>query len=179
MARLHAHASFDCNGELIISVDVFFSTETVFDDVFVVGFAGVHGSDEEAAIRIVHDSEWLGIYRNTDAGARESVDEASNTLTLDPGEQATLGFTVTTSADSPASLSEKVTYTMEIPDAESGTGGGNGGNGDSGSGGSGGDAGGNLVQGAAVVVTPGQVTAVAPAMGTAQMQAVLVTVVPT
>ncbi len=36
-----------------------------------------------------------------------------------------------------------------------------------------------LVQGAAVVVTPGQVTAVAPAMGTAQMQAVLVTVVPT
>ncbi|EMA11757.1 hypothetical protein [Haloarcula marismortui] len=137
------YASFDSNGELVISVDVFSSTETVFDDVFVVGFAGVTGSDEAATIQIEHDSEWLDIYKNTDSGARESVDEASNTLTLDPGEQATLGFTVTTSADSPSSLSEKVTYTMEIPDAESGTGGGNGGNGDSGSGGSGGDAGGN------------------------------------
>ncbi|MDQ2070912.1 ATP synthase subunit I [Haloarcula sp. NS06] len=138
------YASFDSNGELVISVDVFSSTETVFDDVFVVGFAGVNGSDEAATIRIKHQSEWLGIYRNTDAGTRKSVDEASNTLRLDPGEQATLGFAVTTDADSPASLSETLTYTMEIPDSESSTGGsgaggsgggsvGGGGSGDSGS----------------------------------------------
>ena len=131
------YASFDGNDELVISVDVISTTKTVFDDVFVVGFAGVTGGDEAATIRIVHDSEWLDIYRNTDAGARKSVDEASNTLTLDPGEQATLGFAVTTDANSPSSLSETLTYTMEIPDAESGTGGGGG----DGGGGSGGDSG--------------------------------------
>jgi len=118
------YASFDSSGELVISVDVVPSTKTVFDDVFVVGFAGVTGSDEAATIQIKHDSEWLDIYRNADAGIRESVDGASNTLTLEPGEQATLGFAVTTDANSPASLSETVTYTMEIPDAESSTGGG-------------------------------------------------------
>ncbi|KAA9399214.1 hypothetical protein Har1130_13520 [Haloarcula sp. CBA1130] len=121
------YASFDSNGELVISIDVISSTKTIFDDVFVVGFSGVTGSDEAATLRIEHDSEWLDIYRNTDAGSRESVDEASNTLTLDPGEQATLGFTVTTDANSPPSLSETVTYTMEVPDGESTTGGGSGG----------------------------------------------------
>jgi len=128
------YASFDSNGELVISVDVISSTKTVFDDVFVVGFAGVTGSDEAATIQIKHDSEWLDIYRSVDSDTRESVDEASNTLTLDPGEQATLGFTVTTAADSPSFLSETVTYTMEIPDAKSSAGGGGGG-------GSGGDSG--------------------------------------
>ena len=87
-----------------------------------------------ATIQIEHDSEWLGIYRSTGAGARESVDGASNTLTLDTGEQATLGFTVTIDADSPSSLSETLTYIMEIPDAESEAGG---------SSGRGGNAGGN------------------------------------
>ena len=130
------YASFDSNGELVISVDVISSTKTVFDDVFVVGFAGVTGSDEAARIQIKHDSEWLDIYRNVDSDTRESVDEASNTLTLDPGEQATLGFTVTTAADSPSSLSETVTYTMEIPDAKSSAGGGGGGGSGGGGGGS-------------------------------------------
>jgi len=137
------YASFDSNGELVVSVDVISSTKTVFGDVFVVGFAGVTGSDEAATIQIKHDSEWLDIYRNVDSDTRESVDEASNTLTLDPGEQATLGFTVTTAADSPSSLSETVTYTMEIPDAKSSAGGGGDGGGGGGSvgGGSGGDSG--------------------------------------
>jgi len=117
------YASFDSNGELVVSVDVFPSTETEFDDVFIVGFDGVRGSDEAATIQIEHDSEWLDIYENSETGARESVDEASNTLTLDPGEQATLGFAVTTAAGSPSSLSETVTYTMEIPDGRSRTGG--------------------------------------------------------
>jgi hypothetical protein len=134
------YASFDSNGELVVSVDVFSDTKTVFDDVFVVGFGGVTGSDEAATIRIEHDSEWLDIYENSETGARESVDEGSNTLTLDPGEQATLGFAVTTAAGSPSSLSETVTYTMEIPDAESSTGEGGGG-GSSVGGGSGGDGG--------------------------------------
>jgi len=133
------YASFDSNGDLVVSVDVFPSTKTAFDDVFVVGFGGVTGSNKAATIRIEHDSEWLDIYRISDTGARESVDEASNTLRLDPGEQATLGFTVTAAADSPSSLSETVTYTMEIPDAESNTGGG--GSGGGGSGGSGGGSG--------------------------------------
>ncbi|EMA21322.1 hypothetical protein [Haloarcula argentinensis] len=131
------YASFDSSGELVISVDVFSGTETVFDDVFVVSFAGVNGTDEAATIQIEHESEWLDIYRNTDTGTRQSVDEVSNTLTLAPGEQATLGFTVATDADSPSSLSETVTYTMEVPDAESGTdtGGNNGDDTDTGSGG--------------------------------------------
>src|SRR6056297_2838998 len=46
------YASFDSNGELVVSVDVFPSTETEFDDVFVVGFGGVTGSDKAATIRI-------------------------------------------------------------------------------------------------------------------------------
>ncbi|AAV44312.1 hypothetical protein BDK61_4305 [Haloarcula quadrata] len=132
------YASFDSNGELRLSVDVISGTKAVFDNVFVVGFGGVTGSDEPATIRIEHDSVWLDIYRSTDTGARESVDEANNTLTLDPDEQATLGFAVTTTADSPASLSETVTYTMEIPDAEPSTGGGGGGGGGGGSVGGGG-----------------------------------------
>lgn len=117
------YASFDSNGELVVSVDVFSGTRTVFDNVLLVGFGGVTGSDEAATIQIEHDSEWLDIYNSSDTGARESVDEANNTLTLDPGEQATLGFAVTTAADSPSSLSETVTYTMEIPDVASSTGG--------------------------------------------------------
>ncbi|WP_049919877.1 TafF family fimbrial protein [Haloarcula vallismortis] len=132
------YASFDSNDELVISVDVVSSTKTIFDDVFVVGFSGVTGSDEAATLRLEHDSEWLDIYKNTDAGTRESVDETGNTMTLEPGEQATLGFAVTTDADSPSSLSETVTYRMEVPDAESSTGGSGGG----GSGGDGGSAGG-------------------------------------
>ena len=40
------YVSFDSNGELVTSVEVFSSTETVFDDVFVVGFVGVNGSDD-------------------------------------------------------------------------------------------------------------------------------------
>jgi len=134
------YASFDSNGELVIAVDVVSSTKTTFDDVFVVGFSSVTGSDEAATLRLEHDSEWLDIYRNTDAGTRESVDEAGNTMMLEPGEQATLGFAVTTDADSPASLSETVTYRMEIPDTESSTGGGGSG---AGGGGSGGSSGGN------------------------------------
>jgi len=136
------YASFDNNGELVVSVDVFSSTRTVFDNVFVVGFGGVTGSDEAATIRIEHDSEWLDIYVNSETGARESVDEATNTLTLDPGEQATLGFAVTAARNSPSSLSETVTYTMEIPDAESSTGGGGSGGGSVGGGSGGGSVGG-------------------------------------
>lgn len=136
------YASFDSNGELVISVDVVSSTETIFDDVFVVGFSGVTGSDEAATLRLEHDSEWLDIYRNTDAGTRESVDKAGNTMTLEPGEQATLGFAVTTDANSPGSLSETVTYMMEVPDAESSTGGGGSGGGSGSSGGSSGGSGG-------------------------------------
>jgi hypothetical protein len=128
------YASFDSNGELVVSVDVYPGTKTVFDNVFVVGFDGVTGSDEAATIQIEHDSEWLDIYKISDTGARESVDEANNTLTLDPVEQATLGFAVTTAADSPSSLSETVTYTMEVPDAEPSTGGGDSGGTDGGDG---------------------------------------------
>ena len=69
--------------ELVVSVDVFSGTKTLFDDVLVVGFGGVTGSDEAATIQIEHDSEWLDIYRISDDGARESVDKAINTLTLD------------------------------------------------------------------------------------------------
>ncbi|MFB6223759.1 MAG: hypothetical protein ABEH86_08845, partial [Haloarcula sp.] len=127
------YADFGSNGELVISVDVISGTQTKFDDVFVVSFEGVEGSDEAARLQIKHDSEWLDIY-TTDAGTRESVDEPGNTLTLDPGEQATLGFVVTTDSDSPTSLSETVTYKMEIPDTEANNGGGDGGSSGSGGG---------------------------------------------
>ena len=126
------YASVDSNGELVVSVDAFPSSESVFDDVLVIGFEGVADSNEAATIRIEHDSEWLDIYKISDRGARDSVDEAGNTLTLEPGEQATLGFSVTTAADSPSSLSGTVTYTMEVPDVESSDGSDNDDGGDTG-----------------------------------------------
>ena len=125
------YTSFNSNGELVVSVDVISGTETTFDDVFVVGFGGVNSSSDAATIQIEHNNEWLDIYKISDTGARESVDEVNNTLTLNPGEQAILGFTVTADGNSSSSFSETLTYTMEIPEAESDTveGGGGGGGG--------------------------------------------------
>lgn len=149
------YATFDSSGELLITAEAINNAKTTYDDVFVIGFGGVAGSDDAAEVWIDHDADWLTIYQTGGGGTPEPVDTQQNAMTLEPTESVTLGIAVDLDGTEPDSLSETVTYRMTIPDegdeADTGTGddggssdddSGGDSNGDTGDGGDSGDSGG-------------------------------------
>jgi|GEM_PF-3145893 len=113
------YAAINADGNLTVSVDVIAGTETRFDDVFEVHFAGVAGTSEAATVWLGHENDDRVSFYRMDSGA--PVNSESNAIELAPGETVRIGFVVGDDADVQSSFTETVVYHASIPQADDDT----------------------------------------------------------
>ena len=107
------YAEIGDEGKLNVTIDVIAGTRTIIDDVFVVAFGGVEGTNESAELWIEHDSDVL-TFRRMDTG--QPVESPVNSIELAPNESVMLGLTAETPADESGTIVEQVTYRALVPD---------------------------------------------------------------
>ena len=107
------YAEIGDEGKLNVTIDVIAGTRTIIDDVFVVAFGGVEGTNESAELWIEHDSDVL-TFRRMDTG--QPVESPVNSIELAPNESVMLGLTAETPADESGTIVEHVTYRALVPD---------------------------------------------------------------
>ena len=127
-----SYVSATDTGQLVVSVDVVAGVETDFDNLVVVTFQGVEGTDDSAQVWIQNSDARMDFYRMDTGG---TVLGESNAVELSPDDSVHLGISVGGNEPIRDSFTQTVTYNADVPTVGGSSGGGS--DGGSSSGGSG------------------------------------------
>lgn len=144
------YAEIGPDGKLRVSITTIPGTESRFNDVFVVGYEGIEGSNRSADVWIGNASSRITIVRMDNGN---TIEGQNNSITLAPNESVRLGVVADVDSSTSRSFVENITYESPVSSSNSGSGAGSSGGG-SGSGAGGGAGGGGTDAGTGTGASP-------------------------